>query len=415
MRYFKGRLAENIFSMLTLRGLEYVLALALIPYLVRVLGPERFGAVAFMQGLVQYCNLVVDYGFNLTAPRDIAQADKNDWPRLFSSFMAAKVLLLLVVTMLAVVLYFVLAAFCIFLDVPLFWAVYTLVLGNILFPIWFFQGIQEMRYITIMNVIGRVVTTAGIFLLVSSPADYVAAAFFQAATPLVAGAASLWWLFRHYPSLWVRPSWGNICHAYREGWNIFLSTVAINFYTASNVVILGFLTNNTVVGYYSSAAKLIDCVKRLMDPVSQAVYPHISRLMGESKEKGFQFLHKMLLLFASGGILLFLVVLFGAPFIVHLILGGQYEAAVLPLQIMAMVPLMVAMSNIFGIQIMLPLGMEKTFSRILMVSAVVNTLCIIPLSLWQGAAGTALTMAITETFVTVTMGYILWKKNILFR
>ena len=84
MNRLSGRLIENIFSMVTLRALEYILAFILVPYLLRVLGPSNFGAVVFMQGLMGYLVLVVNYGFNLTAPRALARADEEDISFVFS-------------------------------------------------------------------------------------------------------------------------------------------------------------------------------------------------------------------------------------------------------------------------------------------------------------------------------------------
>jgi PST family polysaccharide transporter len=197
---------------------------------------------------------------------------------------------------------------------------------------------------------------------------------------------------------------------YHDGWHIFISTLAINLYTASNIVILGFLTNHTVVGYYSGASKIIGCIKSLLGPVSQAIYPYISQMMKESTQQGMHFLKKLLLLFGCAGTIMSLMIFAGSKFIVLLFLGDQYEPSVLMLQLMSLVPMMVALSNILGIQTMLPLGMEKIFSRILISSAVLNTIIIFPLTISYGGVGTSLTMSITESFVTVTMAVVLWRK-----
>lgn len=84
--------------MVTLRALEYILAFILVPYLLRVLGPSNFGAVVFMQGLMGYLVLVVNYGFNLTAPRALARADEEDISFVFSVYMWARILLWISVT-----------------------------------------------------------------------------------------------------------------------------------------------------------------------------------------------------------------------------------------------------------------------------------------------------------------------------
>ena len=391
--------------------MQYILGLILVPYLVRVLGPEQFGAVALMQGIIQYFNIFIDYGFNLTAPRSIAQASENDIPHLFNAFFWGKLFMGIVITALFLIFYGVLKLFySVSVDWMLFAAVYCSVIGNIIFPIWFFQGIQQMGYITIFNICGRMITMAFIFVIVRSPEDYIWAAFFQSCTPIFAGVGALWIIFCHVPGAFRLPTVHQLKQVYHEGWHIFISTLAINLYTASNIVILGFLTNHTVVGYYSGASKIIGCIKNLLGPVSQAIYPYISQMMKESTQQGIYFLKRLLLLFGCAGTIMSLLIFAGSKFIVLLFLGDQYEPSVLMLQLMSLVPMMVALSNILGIQTMLPLGMEKIFSRILISSAVLNTIIIFPLTIGYGGVGTSLTMSITESFVTVTMAVVLWKK-----
>ena len=407
----RNRLYKNIVSLVSLQGMQYILGLILVPYLVRVLGPEQFGAVALMQGVIQYFNIFIDYGFNLTAPRSIAQAAEADISRLFNVFFWGKLFMGVIVTVLFLIFYEILKLFYpVSVNWMLFTAVYCSVIGNIIFPVWFFQGIQQMGYITIFNICGRIITMVLIFVIVRSPEDYVWAAFFQSCTPIFAGFGALWIILRHFPGAFSLPAMNQLKQVYHDGWHIFISTLAINLYTASNIVILGFLTNHTVVGYYSGASKIIGCIKSLLGPVSQAIYPYISQMMKESTQQGMHFLKKLLLLFGCAGTIMSLMIFAGSKFIVLLFLGDQYEPSVLMLQLMSLVPMMVALSNILGIQTMLPLGMEKIFSRILISSAVLNTIIIFPLTISYGGVGTSLTMSITESFVTVTMAVVLWRK-----
>lgn len=412
MKY--SRLLENIFSMVTLRAMEYIISFALVPYLLRVLGPAQYGAITFMQGIIGYFNLCITYGFNMTAPRNIAQAEKKDIPLLFSTYLWCMVLLWVIVTILFFIGYILLKSILpIHLDLPLFGAVYTSIIGLVIFPIWYFQGIQQMRYITILNMIGRISTMILIFILVKSPEDYVLAAFLQSCTSMFAGI--LCWKVIHdmTPGILHKPVWKEMKEAYKEGWQIFLSTLAINLYTTSDVVILGVFTDNTIVGYYSGADKLIKCIKKGVGAVNDAVYPYISKVMKESYERGIHFLRKQLLVYticgSIGGITLYIL----SPWAIPILLGRQYIPSIGPLQIMAFVPLVVAMSNVMGYETMLPLGMEKIYSKILIAASVFNLVIIYPLISWDGANGTALAVLATETFVTCMMTLILWRKKIL--
>ena len=399
----KSKLTENIISLFTIKGLEYILAFITFPYLTRVLQVERFGAIVLAQGIIQYFVLFTDYGFNLTGPREIARNDgKETLATTFSSILFAKLFLLLFAGVVFVI-GSVATSLCFNVDYKLYTVWFLMVIGNVIFPIWFFQGIQQMRYITFANMIARFVSVIGIFLLVKSPEDYLLAALFQASVPLVAGICSWLIIAQKYLELFCLPSFASVKQQLRDSWQIFASTIAINLYTASNIVFLGMLTNNVVVGYFSGAKKIIDNITALFSPISQAVYPHICRLVDESEAKALQFIKKVLLVMGVGNFCLSLVLLVFAEFIVKILLGNGYEQSVLLLRIMAFLPFIIALSNVFGIQTMLPFGMQSTFSKIIMCAAVLNTVIVLPAIYFYQGIGVCCSIVVTEVFVTCSM------------
>jgi PST family polysaccharide transporter len=401
------KLLENMASLFTLRGAEYIIAFITLPYLLRVLGPEKFGAITFAQTIIAYGNLLVDYGFNLTAPRDIAKCDKVDIPRNFAAFYGAKFILLIPILLVGMLL---LAIFRDHLDIILMLCVLPSLLGNVIFPVWYFQGIQEMRFITVFNLIARTISVAAIFAFVTVQSDYRLAALLQSVTPIVAGVISLMVLYHKTPEIFSMPSWYDIKAKFKEGWDIFISTVFISLYTNSNVFILGIMTNDTVVGYYSAAHKLIMAVNGLMGPISSAIFPHIAALYKESKVKAIAFLHKTVRYIGGLSFLASLGTFALAEPIVHIIMGNSYEESIIILRILSFCPFVVALSNIFGVQTMVTFGLQNIFSRILMLSALFNFLLIFPLIyFWQGI-GLSITVMIVETFVTITM-YLVLRKN----
>lgn len=405
MKIRANSLTENITSLVSLKGLEYLLNFILLPYLVRVLGPERFGAIAFMQSIIQYFVILVDYGFNLTAPQDIAKAaDNKQVGNIFSNVMATKLCICVVVTILFLVLTL-LFNLQSKLDIILFWTVYTMVVGNIVFPIWFFQGIQQMRYITFVNILARSITVVLVFTLVKQPADYIMAALFQAGTTIFAGIFAFIVLLKKYPFIFVMPSWCSVKDELCNGWHIFLSTIAINVYTTSDTVILGIFTNNTVVGYFSAANKIIDSIKGLLSTVTQAVYPHVNKLAQESQNKALVFLHKLLKIYCGFNLICSLLLIIFAWFIVKILFGTGYEPSILILQVLGTLPFIISLSNVFGIQTMLTFGHQKAFSKILVCAAVFSLLIVAPLTQLLDGLGVAITMVLTELFITLAMFY----------
>lgn len=211
-----------------------------------------------------------------------------------------------------------------------------------------------MRYITIFNLAGRFTTFGGIFLLVREPSDYVVCAFLQSCTALMAGVLSMGLLFHSFSGILRKPDISTIFNLYRDGWKLFISSLAVNLYTTTDIVLLGIFTNHTIVGYYSGADKLILCIRSGVGAINLAIYPYISGLMQKSKEEALAFLKKQYYIYIAcgliGGILLVLLAPWGVPWL----FGEKYIPSIRLLQIMAFVPLVVAMSNVLGYETMLP-------------------------------------------------------------
>ena len=177
MKNSNNRVTENIIALTLVKGMDYILAFITFPYLVRILQVETYGLIVFSQSIVNYFTLLTDYGFNLSGPKAIAQHDdKEEYGNVFANIFSAKLLLLFFWT---VVFGIMLCGMTFWgkTDFKLFMIVFLSVVGNVLFPIWFFQGIQQMRYITFVNVIARAFSVVGIFLFVNKPEDYLFAAF----------------------------------------------------------------------------------------------------------------------------------------------------------------------------------------------------------------------------------------------
>lgn len=412
MAKINKRLIENIISLFTIKGLEYILAFITFPYLVRVLQVENFGAVVFVQGIIQYFVLFTDYGFNLLGPKEIAQHDSiKERGKIFANIFCAKLILLLISTIVFICMLMG-AKYINDIDIILYSVIYLMVIGNVIFPIWFFQGIQQMRYITIVNIIGRFLSVACIFYFVKAPSDYILAGLFQAIVPLIAGICSWIILWKKYREVFILPKFQSVKQVFIDAWEIFTSTIAINLYTASNIVFLGLLTNNTIVGYFSGAQKIIQNINQLISPVTQAIYPYVSKTASNSKNEALNFLRKIVLILGGGNFIGSILIFIFAEWIVDVLLGAGYEQSVLLLRILAFLPFIISLSNIFGIQTMLVFGMKKQFNKVLLSAAIVNTVIVLPMIYFYQAIGVSVSMTITETFVTLSMYYILRKNNI---
>lgn len=394
---------HNIAALFTLQAANYLLPLITLPYLVRVLGVEHYGRIAFAQAFIQYFAMLADYGFNLSATRSVAvlREDVEALSRLVSAVMLVKLFLMLTgfVAMLGIVL--LVPVFN--RDWPLYVLVYLTVVGNALFPAWLFQGLERMRQITVLIVLARLLMVVAIFVLVRREQDYHLAAALQAGGMVLAGVGALLTLPRLVVLRWHWPGWHELHKVVADGWHVFLSTAGINLYTSSNVFILGLLTNHSVVGYYSAAEKLVKAALGLIDPVSQAVYPHIATLASRSRDAALAFIARLLRLQSLVALALSLLLYFMAEPLVGVLFGARFEPSVRVIEWLAALPFAIGLSNVFGIQTMLNFDMKLAFNRIIIASGLINLVLIIPLAYWHGAVGAAISVLITEYSVTMLM------------
>ena len=406
----KKNLLKNIFSMVSLKGLEYLLALAILPYLVRVLGVEKYGTIVFMQSIIQYFVIIIDYGFNIITPRRIAITnDLLEQGEIFSSVIICKIILGTFLTLLFLIIY--LFTFSLnFIDIKLFAALYLNVIGNIMFPIWFFQGIQKMEYITVINILSRSITVIAIFLFVCTPEDYIIAAACQSLTNVLSGIFALLFLIKKYNYLFLFPSIKYVANTFIEGWEIFI--LAINAYTATNIIVLRLFTNDVIVGYYGAANKIIDSIKGILNPISLAIFPYISQQVIINKSNAILFIRKVLKCYSIFGFIMFFILFIFSDEIVSVLLGVQYEQSIILIKILSAIPFLVAISNVLGTHTLLTFGYNRIYSRILLVSALISIILIIPMSYFFSDKGAAFTMLLTEFCVTLMMYVSLRKLDI---
>ncbi|MBP3040664.1 flippase [Bacillaceae bacterium Marseille-Q3522] len=408
----KKRLLTNFLSLASMQGLNLLLPVITLPYLLQTLGPGKFGLISFAQALIQYFILFTDYGFNLVATRDIAisRESKEKVSTIVSTVLLVRILLMAV----CFIVLFVLITFIPrFQDDSLIY-LYTfgMVVGNVLFPIWYFQGMEQMKIISILNIIAKSIFTIGIFIFVKSENQFLLVPILNSFGYIAIGIAALYIMFVNHHIRFIWPSKNHILHQLKEGWHIFVSNVVTSLYTTSNTFVLGFFASDIIVGYYSSAEKVVKAVSSIISPLIQTIYPYLNRALTQSKERALWILSRAFFLITLAMGLLSLAVGFGAETLVHLI-DPEFHHSVPLLQIMAALPLILGWANVFGILTMINFDYKKELSRIYIVTSIISIILMVTLIPIFKQYGTAVNALITEAFATMLMAVFLWKKGII--
>ncbi|MEI7750735.1 MAG: flippase [Candidatus Omnitrophota bacterium] len=363
---------HNFASLSVLQAITYLLPILILPYLFRIIGPEKFGLIAFAQAFVQYFMILTDYGFSISATKEISlcQHDRAEISKVFSSVMMVKIALAVVsLILLGCIVYF----------VPKFrddWMVYVLsfgaVLGNTLFPVWFFQGTEKMKYIADLNIAGGILTVVLILFSVHGPGDYLMVPLIVSSIGLITGLLGQYIAFKHLGVSFRFPGYTTLRGQLTAGWDIFVSIVAINAYTTTRIFAIGLLTNNTITGFYSIAEKLAGlCQTFPLSSFSQALFPRLSKIFRRSKSRAFEFMQRIQLITITVSLIcLPLIFIFAHP-IIKTIFGGNYPETVLSFRLLLVSVLFIS-SNAFRVQFLLVCGKTHIYSRIHVMMAMVG-------------------------------------------
>lgn len=405
-------LVKNFTSLSLLQLANYIFPVITLPYLVRVLGPEKYGLINFAAAFSAYFVIITDYGFNLSATQEISvnRNDKEKVSEIFSSVLTIKIILFFLSSG---IFFLIVNMFELFSnDAGLYSIMFIGVVGIVLFPLWVYQGVEQMKYILIINVAIRSVTVVSIFLLVKVENDYLLLAVIYTITQVMTGITGLFFAIRKFDLRYLFPSKVQLLEQLKKGWNLFLSSIWINLYTTSNVFILGLFAPNSVVGYYSAADKVRIAFQGILSSMSQSVFPYVNKLLAESYQKFLSFNRKLLKISVIIGIIISSSLFLFAEPIVKIVLGNEYSPSVIVLRIIAWLPLIIFLSNVFGIQTMLPLNYQKRFSQILFLAALINLMISFSIVPSYFEIGTAVSMLVTEIFVTLSFFIFIRMKRI---
>jgi PST family polysaccharide transporter len=406
------RVVGNAASLISMQAAGFILPLITVPYLLRVLGPEYFGIIAFSQAVMAYFVVLNDYGFNLSATRELAicRDERRLKSELYFSVMAIKVALCMIslLTLCALVRY--VPRFHVHSAV--FYASFLIVIGNMLFPAWFFQGIEKLYWISVVNLIANVAFTLAIFLFVHTSSNFVLAAVIQSSGKLLAGILGVIILFASEDMELCRPTFAQMRHKLVDGWHLFLSQISVSLFLSSITVVLGFMRGMMEVGYFSAASRILNVGQAVMSAIGQSMYPHVCSLASHSRTLAISYLRKAMLVVGgismAGGVPM---LLFAVP-IVRIVMGPQYMAAVPVLRFMSLIPFVCAINNIYGTQTMLNFGMKREFIHTVIFSGFASLLVLLPLVFWFGAPGGAASALLFEILQTTILGVILYRKGI---
>lgn len=393
-------------------GTQMLFPLITFPYVCRVIEADGIGQINFFQSIISYISLFTCLGIPMYAIREIAR-DRSDVVQMNRTAME----ILLLHSMLTLVGYAIVAILCltvpqIQVNIPLFLILSLTIFFTAIGCEWFYQGIEDFKYITIRGLIIKTVSVVLLFIFVKSKTDLLYYGCYTVFGVLGGNIFNFFRLRKYIHRENIIFSELHIKRHFKPVLKVFSFSVVTSIYLQLNTVLLGFLKNALAVGYFAAATKVMQMLLTMSACLGSVMMPRASHLIAENKEDEFnRLIQKSYDFTLAIALPVTIGLIFCAPSLITALCGVKFDHSILPSQIIAPIILMVAISNVFGIQVLFPKGKINIVTLCCGIGAVADlifNLCLIP---FFSYIGTSIAYLGAEVATTVSM-YLIGRKYI---
>lgn len=385
---------------------NFLFPLIIFPYVSRVLLPEGTGKVAFALSIVSYFTLFASFGVATYGIRAIAQVrdDKDRLSKTMHELLFINIISMIIVYIALAIAILVVPKFA--MEKELFWVTSLFILFTIVGVEWLYKGLEKYQYITVRTIVFKIASLFLVFLFVKEKSDYILFAFISIFAIVGSGILNLinsrklinyklyskYEFKKHLKSMFV----------------LFLTSLAIAIYTSLDEGLLGLLSSPEQVGYYNAAVRVKGILFTLITSLGVVLLPRLSYYVENHMETEF---HEALakstnfIIVIAASVVIFFTLF--AKETILILAGENYVASIIPLQIVVWALILSAITNILGIQILLPLKKDKQLLFSVLCAATVDVIANFLLVPKLAAVGTALSVIAAELSVLIVQIIIL--------
>jgi PST family polysaccharide transporter len=407
------RLGENFLALSSLQLINYILPLFLIPLLIQALGMEGFGIYAFVFAIATYGMTFADYGFDLSATYHISlhKNEANKVNEIFSSVLFIKFCLAIFFLILLTLLTYSIDK--LYLYKELIFLSYGIVIGNVLLPLWFFQGIEKMRFILYLNGLLKLLFFLLVILLIKERKDLELLMFLHSITAIMVGGLGLYLARKHFNVKLIFVNKEKILFYLKDGWYIFTSKLAVEFYSTASTIIVGFYVSPLILGYYALSLKIMFAIGNLLDPITRVVYPYLLNVYQSSNQNFIKRNKQLSLLIFIIMVPISIIVYIFAKEILEII--SQSESSQLNVQLLEMTALLLIVFPYASqfTNMLVSMKESKLLNKILITAAIMNVI-LAPITLeLYGIVGMMWLHVFIAYYLIFTKSYFIYKLNFL--
>ena len=382
--------------LLTMSG--FIFPLITFPYVSRILLPEGTGKVQFATSVIAYFSLFAQLGIPTYGIRACAKVRDNR-----EELTRTAHELLIINLVMNVIVYIALAIALV--TVPrlqkdrllLVIVSLTIVLTSVGME-WLYKALEQYTYITVRSVVFKLIAVVAMFLLIHTKSDYV---IYGGISIFAASASNILNLINAHKYIGFRPVGNYDFRRHLKPIGIFFAMAcATTIYTNLDNVMLGFMTTDVDVGYYGAAVKIKGILVSVVTSLGAVLLPRATYYVEHGEMEEFRRITKKALNF---------VMLLAVPLSVFFILfakegilllsGSEFEGSIVPMQVIMPTMLLIGITNILGIQILVPTGRERIVLHSVIAGAVIDIIINALLIPYMQSTGAAIGTVVAEAVV----------------
>lgn len=379
---------------------SFIFPLITFPYVSRILFPVGTGKVAFATSIITYFSMIAQLGIPTYGIRVCAQIRDN------REQLTRTVQEIFITNLFMSVLAYILFVIAL-INIPrlqqdrtLFIIISATILLNTIGMEWLYKALEQYTYITVRSIAFKFVALLMMFLFIHEKSDYV---LYGGISIFAASASNILNFLNVHKYIDMRPVGNyNFKRHFKPIAVFFAISCAAVIYTNLDTVMLGFIKTDTDVGYYNAAVKIKNILVSVVTSLGVVLLPRASYYIEhEMREEFLRITRKAInfvILLASPMVLYF--ILFAKESIFFLS-GDAYVGSIIPMQIIMPTILLIGLSNIMGIQMLVPMGKEKLVLYSEIAGAIVDLVINIILIPQMAAAGAAIGTLIAELVVCI--------------
>jgi O-antigen/teichoic acid export membrane protein len=412
--FFKN---QKQFQNLTVYGFgqafNLITPLLVIPYIVSICGEKGYGKIGVGMAIAFFLMVFVDYGSEIIGVKNVAinRDNKSNLEEIFITTYTAKAFLLVIA--LAVFSLLVLAIPFFEQEKALFFLSLFMVVGQFLNPTWFFQGIEDFKAITFLNILSKIIYLSGVFIFINKPQDYIWSNFIWGLGMLVANGISFIYILKKYAFSFKRTKKEDVISLIKSNFSIFNSQIFVSLQMYSPIVLISFFGSNVMAGQYKIIDQIIVVFKTYLLLFFNYVYPRICYLLDKNKKEALRFwklYNGLNFIFIAAAMV---VIAFFSLKVVAYFNPKEVDVIAQLLKIAIGIPILQAITIPLK-QLVLGENKQQQYVRITMLITVCSLALIIIITPYFQVVGVLIALLITE-IITATVYYITIKNNLFVR